>query len=151
MKAFPSTYDMYVAGGHASSLHRGDLAQRCLKNGNARFAVDPNGSSGRSGINVVGHGDVIVGRFLGWRVATSHPCRGPRRPGQLTGKLGPILVSGKSLAAVQENLQQILRTQFHNVFADVSLARLRTIRGLMKWANGHQSRRLRHQFRFPHH
>jgi polysaccharide biosynthesis/export protein len=43
-------------------------------------------------------------------------------------EVGPILVSGKSLAAVQQNLQQILRTQFRNVSADVSLARLRTIR-----------------------
>jgi protein involved in polysaccharide export with SLBB domain len=42
--------------------------------------------------------------------------------------VGPILVSGKSLAAVQENMQQILRTQFRDVSADVSLARLRTIR-----------------------
>jgi len=43
-------------------------------------------------------------------------------------EVGPIQVSGKSLAAVQQNLQQILRTQFRNVSADVSLARLRTIR-----------------------
>src|SRR6267154_3100701 len=42
--------------------------------------------------------------------------------------VGPILVSGKSLAAVQQNMQQILRTQFRDVSADVSLARLRTIR-----------------------
>jgi protein involved in polysaccharide export with SLBB domain len=43
-------------------------------------------------------------------------------------EVGPILVSGKSLAAVQQNLQQILRTQFRDVSADVSLGRLRTIR-----------------------
>jgi protein involved in polysaccharide export with SLBB domain len=43
-------------------------------------------------------------------------------------EVGPILVSGKSLAEVQENLQQILRTQFRDVSADVSLGRLRTIR-----------------------
>jgi protein involved in polysaccharide export with SLBB domain len=42
--------------------------------------------------------------------------------------VGPILVSGKSLAAVQQDVQQILRTQFRDVSADVSLARLRTIR-----------------------
>src|SRR5882757_9241517 len=42
--------------------------------------------------------------------------------------IGPILVSGKSLAAVQQSLQQILKTQFRDVSADVSLARLRTIR-----------------------
>jgi polysaccharide export outer membrane protein len=43
-------------------------------------------------------------------------------------ELGPVLVSGKSLADVQQNLQQILRTQFRDISADVSLARLRTIR-----------------------
>src|ERR1700747_49464 len=39
-----------------------------------------------------------------------------------------VLVSGRSLADVQENVQQILRTQFRDVSADVSLARLRTVR-----------------------
>jgi protein involved in polysaccharide export with SLBB domain len=43
-------------------------------------------------------------------------------------EVGPILVSGKSLASLQQSLQQILRTQFRDVSADVSLARLRTIR-----------------------
>src|SRR6195256_6381152 len=42
--------------------------------------------------------------------------------------VGPILVSGMSLAAVQQSMQQILRTQFRDVSAGVSLARLRTIR-----------------------
>ena len=41
---------------------------------------------------------------------------------------GPVLVSGKTLSDVQQNLQQILRTQFRDVSAEVSLARLRTIR-----------------------
>jgi protein involved in polysaccharide export with SLBB domain len=43
-------------------------------------------------------------------------------------EVGPIMVSGKSLATLQQSLQQILRTQFRDVSADVSLARLRTIR-----------------------
>ena len=43
-------------------------------------------------------------------------------------EVGPVLVSGKSLAAIQQDLQKILRTQFRDVSADVSLARLRTIR-----------------------
>jgi protein involved in polysaccharide export with SLBB domain len=41
---------------------------------------------------------------------------------------GPVLVSGKSLADVQQDLQRILRTEFRDVSAEVSLARLRTIR-----------------------
>jgi polysaccharide biosynthesis/export protein len=43
-------------------------------------------------------------------------------------EVGPLLVSGKSLAEVQQNLQQMVRTQFRDESADVSLARLRTIR-----------------------
>ena len=43
-------------------------------------------------------------------------------------EVGPLLVSGKSLAEVQANLQQTLRTQFRQVSAEVSLTRLRTIR-----------------------
>lgn len=41
---------------------------------------------------------------------------------------GPVLVAGKSLADVQQSVQQTLRSQFRDVSADVSLARLRTIR-----------------------
>jgi protein involved in polysaccharide export with SLBB domain len=41
---------------------------------------------------------------------------------------GPELVAGKSLADVQQSVQKLLRTQFRDVSADVSLARLRTIR-----------------------
>ncbi len=43
-------------------------------------------------------------------------------------EVGPLLVSGKSLAEVQQSLQQQVRTQFRDESADVSLARLRTIR-----------------------
>jgi polysaccharide biosynthesis/export protein len=41
---------------------------------------------------------------------------------------GPVLVAGKSLADVQQSVQQTLRSQFRDISADVSLARLRTIR-----------------------
>jgi polysaccharide biosynthesis/export protein len=41
---------------------------------------------------------------------------------------GPVLVSGRNLADVQQDLQRILRTEFRDVSAEVSLARLRTIR-----------------------
>ncbi len=43
-------------------------------------------------------------------------------------EVGAVSVSGKSLAALQENLQQVLKTQFRDVSADVSLSRIRTIR-----------------------
>ncbi len=43
-------------------------------------------------------------------------------------EVGPISVSGKSLADVQQNVQQVLRTEYRDESVDVSLARLRTIR-----------------------
>jgi len=43
-------------------------------------------------------------------------------------EIGPVLVSGKSLSEVQQELQKALRTQFRDVSTEVSLARLRTIR-----------------------
>jgi protein involved in polysaccharide export with SLBB domain len=43
-------------------------------------------------------------------------------------EVGPLLVSGKSLGEVQEAVQRVLRTQYRDVSADVSLLRLRTVR-----------------------
>ncbi len=43
-------------------------------------------------------------------------------------EVGPLLVSGKSLADVQQAVQQVLRTQYRDVSADVSISRLRTVR-----------------------
>src|SRR3984957_8161233 len=42
--------------------------------------------------------------------------------------MGPVLVAGKTLATLQQDLQKDLRTQYRDVSAGVSLARLRTIR-----------------------
>jgi protein involved in polysaccharide export with SLBB domain len=41
---------------------------------------------------------------------------------------GPLLVSGRSLGEVQLAVQQVLRTEYRDVSADVSLSRLRTVR-----------------------
>jgi polysaccharide biosynthesis/export protein len=41
---------------------------------------------------------------------------------------GPLLVSGRNLGDVQQAVQQVLRTQFRDVSADVSVSRLRTVR-----------------------
>ena len=43
-------------------------------------------------------------------------------------EVGPVEVSGKSLADVQQSMQQALRSQYRDESVDVSLARLRTIR-----------------------
>src|SRR5260221_5791829 len=76
---------------------------------------------------VVGPGDALSIEL--WGGISQRLSRTVDREGRVSlPEVGPILVSGKSLAAVQQNLQQILRTQFRDVSADVSLARLRTIR-----------------------
>ena len=43
-------------------------------------------------------------------------------------EVGPVLVSGESLGQVQDTVQKLLRTQFRNVSADVSVTRLKTVR-----------------------
>ncbi len=51
------------------------------------------------------------------------------REGRLSlPEAGPVLVSGKTLGEVQEVVQRILRTQYRDVSADLSLGRLRTVR-----------------------
>ena len=76
---------------------------------------------------VVGPGDGLSVDM--WGSVSQRLYRVVDREGRVSlPEVGPILVSGKSLATLQQNLQQILRTQFRDVSADVSLARLRTIR-----------------------
>ncbi|MGB8591716.1 MAG: SLBB domain-containing protein [Candidatus Acidiferrales bacterium] len=76
---------------------------------------------------VVGPGDGLAIDL--WGGVSQRLVRGVDREGRLSlPEVGPILVSGKSLAEVQQTVQQVLRTQFRDVSADVSLARLRTVR-----------------------
>jgi polysaccharide biosynthesis/export protein len=76
---------------------------------------------------VVGPGDGLAIDL--WGSVSRRMYRTVDREGRVSlPEVGPVLVSGKSLADVQQNLQQVLRTQFRDVSADVSLSRLRTIR-----------------------
>ena len=76
---------------------------------------------------VVGPGDGLA--FDLWGSISQRLLRTVDHEGRVAlPEVGPILVSGKSLADVQRNVQQIMRTQFRDVSADVSLSRLRTIR-----------------------
>jgi protein involved in polysaccharide export with SLBB domain len=76
---------------------------------------------------VVGPGDGLSVDL--WGGVSQRLYRTVDREGRVSlPEVGPILVSGKSLAAVQQDVQQILRTQFRDVSANVSLSRLRTIR-----------------------
>jgi protein involved in polysaccharide export with SLBB domain len=124
-ESIPSFYDMYV-----------QAVTRPTAPGRFGAEVFENGSQGSQSIPmdlpagpdyVVGPGDALSVDL--WGGVSQRLYRTVDREGRVSlPEVGPILVSGKSLAAVQQNLQQILRTQFRDVSADVSLARLRTIR-----------------------
>ena len=76
---------------------------------------------------VVGPGDGLAIDI--WGGVSRRLIRTVDREGRVSlPEVGPVLVSGKSLAQVQDSVQQLLRSQLKDVSADVSLARLRTIR-----------------------
>lgn len=76
---------------------------------------------------VVGPGDGLAIDM--WGGVSQRLVRMVDKEGRLTlPEVGPVLVAGKSLADVQQSVQQTLRSQFRDVSADVSLSRLRTIR-----------------------
>ena len=124
----PSLYDMYQQG-YPRDPHL------------QRFAVAVFRENARSNRNseslpmdlpigpdyVLGPGDGVTINL--WGSASRRLFRTVDSEGRLTlPEAGPILVSGRSLGQVQEDVQHVLRTQFRDVSADVSLTRLRTVR-----------------------
>jgi polysaccharide biosynthesis/export protein len=76
---------------------------------------------------VVGTGDSLAINL--WGSTSQRLVRIVDREGRVSlPEIGPLLVSGKSLADVQIAVQRALRTQFTDISADVSLSRLRTVR-----------------------
>src|SRR5713101_2734400 len=124
-ESIPSFYDMYVQAVTRPAAPRrfgAEVFENAAQDSQSIPMDLPVGPE-----YVVGPGDALSVDL--WGGVSQRLYRTVDREGRVSlPEVGPILVSGKSLAAVQENLQQILRTQFHNVSADVSLARLRTIR-----------------------
>jgi polysaccharide export outer membrane protein len=121
----PSLYDMYVQAVTRPATPR-RFGAEVFENGTRDSQLIP--------MDLPVGPDYVVGPGDGlsvdlWGGVSQRLYRTVDREGRVSlPEIGPILVSGKSLAAVQQNLQQILRTQFRDVSADVSLARLRTIR-----------------------
>ena len=121
----PSLYDMYVqAIAHPAAPQR--FGTEIFQNGTRDSQWIP--------MDLPAGPDYVVGPGDGlsvdlWGGVSQRLTRVVDREGRISlPEVGPVLVSGKTLAAVQENVQQILRTQFRDVSADVSLSRLRTIR-----------------------
>lgn len=76
---------------------------------------------------VLGPGDTL--KIDLWGSVSQRLQRVVDREGRVSlPEAGALQVTGKSLAEVQEEIQKTLRTQYREVRADVSLARLRTIR-----------------------
>ena len=76
---------------------------------------------------VVGPGDSLAINL--WGGVSQRILRTVDREGRVAlPEAGPVLVSGRTLGDVQQEVQRVLRTQFRDVSADVSLQRLRTVR-----------------------
>ena len=121
----PSFYDMYVqAVTRPESPAR--FGAELFENGTRDSQLIP--------MDLPAGPDYVIGPGDGlsvdlWGGVSQRLFRTVDREGRISlPEVGPVLVSGKSLADVQQNLQQVLRTQFRDISADVSLSRLRTIR-----------------------
>src|SRR3984893_11419198 len=121
----PSLYDMYIQAVPRPAVPR-RFGAEVFQNGTRDLQLIPMDLPAGPDY-VVGPGDGLSINL--WGGTTQRIYRVVDREGRVSlPEVGPLLVSGKSLANVQESLQQLLRTEFRRVSADVSLARLRTIR-----------------------
>jgi protein involved in polysaccharide export with SLBB domain len=76
---------------------------------------------------VLGPGDGVTIDM--WGGISQRIARNVDREGRLAlPEVGTVLVAGKTLGDVQLEVQKVLRTQYRDVQADVSLSRLRTVR-----------------------
>jgi polysaccharide export outer membrane protein len=123
--AVPSLYDLYVqAASPNQKLERFGL--RVFRNGAADPDILPMDLPAGPDY-VVGPGDSLAINL--WGGVSQRLYRTVDREGRLTlPEAGPLLVSGRTLGDVQQEVQRVLRTQFREVSADVSLLRLRTVR-----------------------
>jgi protein involved in polysaccharide export with SLBB domain len=121
----PSLYDMYVqASIHQRPTERFGLdVFRNAANDPGVIPMDlPVGPD-----YVLGSGDGLEIDL--WGGVSQRMFRVVDREGRVSlPETGPLLVSGRSLGDVQQAVQQVLRTEYRNVSADVSLSRLRTVR-----------------------
>jgi polysaccharide export outer membrane protein len=121
----PSLYDLYVQAAHPTrKVQRFGL--ELFRNGTANPDIMPMDLPVGPDY-VVGPGDSLAISL--WGGVSQRLLRTVDREGRLVlPEAGPLLVSGRSLGDVQQEVQRVLRTQFRDVSADVSLLRLRTVR-----------------------
>src|SRR5207302_3023719 len=121
----PSLYDLYTQYSRRSRvLDR--FGADVFRNGTGNFDDLP--------MDLPAGPDYVVGPGDGlsidlWGGVSQRLIRTVDRGGQISlPEMGPVLVAGKTLAVLQQDLQRDLRTQYRDVSAGVSLSRLRTIR-----------------------
>lgn len=121
----PSLYDMYVqvpASGRELKRFGIDLLSGGLRDPEAIPMDLPVGPD-----YTVGPGDSLAIDL--WGGVSQRMMRVVDREGRISlPEAGPLLVSGKTLGEVQTTVQAVLRSQYRDASADVSLSRLRTIR-----------------------
>ena len=121
----PSLYDMYVQ----ASTKQGPTERfglQVLRNqagASEEFPIDlPAGPD-----YMVGPGDGLAIDL--WGGVSQRISRTVDRQGRISlPESGPVLVSGHTLAEVQQTVQKVLRANYRDVSADVSLSRLRSVR-----------------------
>ncbi len=121
----PSLYDMYVqASAKAKAPERFGL--EVFRNGIEDLSSVP--------MDLPANPDYVVGPGDGlsismWGSVSNRFTRTVDREGRISlPQAGPLLVSGRTLAEVQQAAQQLLRTEYRDVSVDISLSRLRTVR-----------------------
>ncbi len=121
----PSLYDLYVQAS-APSQRTERFGAEVFRHGAVNADVLPMDLPVGPDY-VLGPGDSLSIDL--WGGLSQRLFRSVDREGRLLlPEAGPLLVSGKSLGEVQEAVQKVLRTQFRDVSADVSLLKLRTVR-----------------------
>ncbi|HEV2490501.1 MAG TPA: SLBB domain-containing protein [Candidatus Acidoferrales bacterium] len=121
----PSLFDMYQqAPPRSEKLTR--FGMNIFENGAPRSNLLPTDLP--AGPNyVVGPGDGLT--IDTWGSVSQRLYRVVDREGRLAlPEVGPVLVSGHNLGDVQQQIQKVLRTQYRDISADVSIARLRSVR-----------------------
>ena len=121
----PSVYDIFAHSATATnSIER--FGEEVFQN--------PTSASGTIPIDFPASPDYVVGPGDGltidlWGGVSQRLVRTVDHEGRIAlPEIGPMLVNGQTLGDVQQSVQRLLRTQFRDVSADVSLSRLRTVR-----------------------
>jgi protein involved in polysaccharide export with SLBB domain len=121
----PSLYDLYVQA-NAPNRKTERFGLEVFRNGTADPDILPMDLPVGPDY-IVGPGDSLAINL--WGGVSQRLLRAVDREGRLAlPEAGPLLVSGKSLGEVQDAVQRVLRTQFRDVSADVSLLKLRSVR-----------------------